>query len=98
MHICAYTSRVAFDWDPEKAAGNRRKHRIDFADAVGVFEDPRALTRDDDHAGERRHLTMGLDFLGRVVVVCWTGRRSAIRIISARKATPAERRQYGEQG
>jgi uncharacterized DUF497 family protein len=89
---------VAFQWDPEKAAGNRRKHRIDFADAVGVFEDPRALTREDDHADEQRQVTVGLDFLGRVVVVCWTGRRKAIRIISARKASAAERRQYQEEG
>jgi len=98
MHICAYTVHVTFDWDPEKAAGNRRKHRVEFADAVGVFEDPRALTRDDAHADEPRHVTMGLDFLGRVVVVCWTERRNAIRIISARKATPRERRQYEEEG
>jgi hypothetical protein len=90
--------QVTFEWDPDKAASNRRKHRVDFADAVGVFEDPRALTRDDPHPDELRHLTMGLDFLGRVVVVCGTGRRTEIRIISARKATPAERRQYQDEG
>jgi uncharacterized DUF497 family protein len=86
---------VTFEWDPSKAALNRGKHRVDFADAIGVFEDPRALTRDDAHPGELRHLTLGLDFLGRVVVVCWTGRRNAI---SARKATPRERRQYEDEG
>jgi uncharacterized DUF497 family protein len=98
MHICAYNRYVTFEWDPNKAANNRRKHRVDFADAVGVFEDPRALTRDDPHPDELRHITMGLDFLGRVVVVCWTGRRTEIRIISARKAMPAERRQYESEG
>jgi uncharacterized protein len=98
MHVRAYTNPVTYEWDPSKAAGNRRKHRVDFADAVGVFEDPRALTREDPHPDEQRHLSMGLDFLGRVVVVCWTGRRNAIRIISARKATPAERRQYENEG
>lgn len=98
MHVCAYTKPVTFEWDPDKAASNRRKHRVDFADAAGVFEDSRALTRDEPHPGELRHVTMGLDFLGRVVVVCWTGRPNAIRIISARRATPAERRQYVNEG
>jgi uncharacterized protein len=67
---------VTFAWDPDKAASNRRKHRIDFADAAGVFEDSRALTRDEPHPGELRHVTMGLDFLGRVFVVCWTAVRT----------------------
>jgi uncharacterized DUF497 family protein len=97
MHNCAYTCVVTFEWDPDKSAGNRRKHRVDFADAVGVFEDPRALTIDELHEGELRHVTMGLDFLGRVLVVCWTGRRNAIRLISARKATRAERRPYEDE-
>lgn len=94
MYICAYDGAVTFEWDPTKAAANRRKHRIDFADAVGVFEDPNALTMDDEHPDEPRFVTIGLDAQARVVVVCWTGRPSAIRLISARKATPAERKQY----
>ena len=55
-----------------------------------------ALTRDDPHPDEARFVTIGLDILGRVVVVSWTGRPTAIRLISARKATPAEREQYEE--
>jgi uncharacterized DUF497 family protein len=40
---------VTFEWDPAKAAANRRKHRVSFADTVAVFEDPRAMTIDDPH-------------------------------------------------
>jgi uncharacterized DUF497 family protein len=94
MHICAYTSGVSFQWDPSKAALNRRKHRVDFADAVGVFEDPHAITQDDPHPKEPRYVTMGLDTLGRVLVVSWTGRGELIRLISARPASPRERRLY----
>ena len=96
VHIRAYATVVTFEWDPGKAARNRRKHRVSFADAVGVFEDPSALTQDDPHPDEIRFVTIGLDVLGRVVVVSWTGRPTAIRLISARKATPAEREQYEE--
>ncbi len=85
-----------FEWDPAKARENLRKHRIDFADAVGVFDDPMAVTRDDPHPNEPRQVTLGADHLNRVLVVSWTPHRNAIRIISARRATPAERRQYQE--
>lgn len=98
MYGCAYDRPVTFEWDSPKAASNRRKHRVDFADAVGVFEDPRALTIDDEHPAEARFVTIGLDSLARVLVVCWTGRSSSIRLISARKATPAERAQYLDEG
>jgi uncharacterized DUF497 family protein len=87
---------MRFRWDPKKALANRRKHGVDFADAVGAFEDPRALTRDDPHPTEERFLTAGLDLLGRVVLVSWTWQEDDIRLISARKASPGERRQYEE--
>ena len=94
MHVCAYTGAVAFQWDPAKARLNRAQHRVEFADAVGVFEDPFAITIDDPHPDETRHVTLGLDFLGRVLVVSWTSRDDDVRLISARKAGPRERRQY----
>jgi uncharacterized protein len=50
---------VTFQWDPAKARANLRKHRIDFADAATVFEDPRALTQDDPHPREERLVTLG---------------------------------------
>lgn len=96
MHVSAYSKRVSYQWDPAKARANRAKHGISFADAVAVFEDPRAITLDDPHPDEDRYVTMGLDFLGQVVVVCWTWRDEEVRLISARKAARAELREYQE--
>ena len=85
-----------FEWDPRKAAVNRRKHGIDLADATVVFEDERALTVPDEITAvdETRMLTLGRDAMGRVLVVAYTWRSDRIRLISARRATPSERRQY----
>lgn len=94
MHKCAYTGKVTFQWDPDKARINRKKHRVDFADAATVFDDPRALTRDDPDSRENRYLTLGFDALGRLLVVSWTTRDDDFRIISARSATRAEARHY----
>ena len=78
------------EWDRTKARTNRRKHGIDFADAVGVLEDDQALTIDDDDPDEERFITMGMDAFGRILVVVYIFRGERIRIISARKATPRE--------
>jgi uncharacterized protein len=75
-----------YEWDPEKAAANLRKHGVHFADAVGVFEDERAITIDDTSADEERFKTLGTDFLGRLLVVVYTYRGETIRMISARTA------------
>lgn len=84
-----------FEWDEEKARLNARKHGIQFADAVGVFEDERAVTRKDLTAvDEQRYLTIGSDRLRRIVVVGYTWRGTRVRLFSARKATPRERRAY----
>ena len=96
MHSCAYTCRVVYEWDPKKAASNLRKHKVDFADAVMVFEDEFAVTIDDDEPEEKRFVTIGLDGLARVLVVVYTWRGHNLRIISARKAGAEERRQYEE--
>ena len=87
---------MSFKWDPAKAQANLRKHGVDFADAVGVLEDPAAVTIDDDATGEKRFVSVGTDFIGRLLVVCWTRRGEDIRLISVRPATRAERRQYEE--
>jgi uncharacterized protein len=87
---------VDFEWDPDKAEANRRKHGVDFADAVGVFADSFALTQEDPHPSEERFVTLGRDFLDRLVLVSWLWRGENIRLISARNATPRERRQYTE--
>ena len=89
---------MGYQWDSNKARSNLRKHGIDFADAVGVFEDEWAFTLDEqDIAGELRLIILGMDFLGRVLVVVATYREEHIRLISARLATPQERKHY-EQG
>jgi uncharacterized DUF497 family protein len=87
---------VAYEWDPRKASANLRKHKIDFADAVVVLEDEYALTVKVYEAGEERFVSVGMDMLGRILVVVYTWRGDSIRLISARKATREERRQYQE--
>jgi hypothetical protein len=85
------------EWDDAEASGNLLKHGVSFADAVGVFEDLNALTIDDETESERRFVALGSDSLGRLLVVVYTWRGDAIRIISARKATRAEARSYADQ-
>ena len=77
------------------ADSNLKKHGIDFADAVGVFEDEWALTIKEHYVGnEQRFVTIGMDFLGRTLVVVYTYRNHDIRLISARTATKREREIY----
>jgi len=86
---------MSYQWDPGKATSNLEKHGIDFADAVGVFEDEWALTIEEQYiVGEQRFVTIGMDFPGRVLVVVYTYRNEGIRLISARTATKRERGAY----
>lgn len=87
---------MLFEWDPEKERRNRRKHGVSFAEAASVFLDPMALTFDDpDHSSdEDREITIGVSNRQRVLFVAHTAREDRIRIISARRATQQERRQY----
>ena len=85
-----------YEWDPEKAHSNLQKHGIAFADDTAALEDELALTLEDDHPSEQRFITLGSDALGRILVVVYTYRSTAIRIISARKATARERLWYKE--
>ena len=71
---------------------------MEFADAVGVFEDLDAITVEDpDSEGEQRFLSIGLDVLGRIIVVAYTYRDDDVRLISARKATKKEVKIYEER-
>ena len=86
---------MEFEWDPLKALANLRKHGVDFADAGMVLYDEQAITiQDASSAEEDRFITLGTDRLRRILVVVYTWRNGRPRIISAREATPRERRRY----
>ena len=83
------------EFDPAKARANLRKHRVSFADAEQALRDPQAVTIEDpDVEGEQRFVTLGADSLGRVLVVVYAFRGDRVRLISARKASKGEARQY----
>ena len=85
---------MRFEWDYLKAASNLQKHNVDFADAVTVLDDDRAITIREETSAEERFITLGMDALGRLLVVVYTWRQDRIRIISARKATTRESHRY----
>jgi hypothetical protein len=86
---------VRFEYDPDKAAANLKKHKVSFADAEGVFGDPLAVTvEDSDAEGERRFIAVGLGSAGELLVVIYSEREDECRPISARRATRKERKQY----
>ena len=91
-----YNVRMQFEWDRDKARRNLLKHRVSFDEAVTVFYDLLAATVDDpDHSiDERRCLTIGHSAHGRLLVVAHTDRGTAVRIISARRATAGERKRH----
>ncbi|HEX7723520.1 MAG TPA: BrnT family toxin [Pyrinomonadaceae bacterium] len=85
-----------FEWDPEKAANNIRKHGISFVEAATVFFDTLSVTIPDPlhSAEEDRFVVTGLSNRRRVLVVVHADRGDRIRIISARLASPSERKKY----
>ena len=89
---------VRFEWDPKKADANLKKHRVSFEEAVTVFFDENALLiNDPDHSDEEeRFILMGFSDRLRILVVshCYRRNDQIIRIISARSASKAERRQF----
>ncbi|MGA3203765.1 MAG: BrnT family toxin [Bryobacteraceae bacterium] len=87
---------MIFDWDPKKSASNARKHGIRFADALPALEDDRAVTIREDSDSEERWVTIGMDAVGRILVVVYTWRGDDIRVISVRAATQSESRHYME--
>lgn len=96
--------RYYFDWDPNKAKVNLKKHGVSFEQSSGIFIDPRAVTVFDDERSENedRWATIGIDKNGILLVVVHTFRQVdnryiKIRIISARKATRKEIKQYQEE-
>lgn len=95
-------AELRFEWDPSKNAANQRKHGISFEEAQTVFLDDRALLiedPDEEEQREDRFVLIGLSAALRTLVVCHCYREkdSVIRIISARRAHRAERRDYEER-
>lgn len=92
---------LRFSWDPRKAKTNARKHGVSFEEAQTVFFDEHALLLEDPDPskGEQRLLLLGLSSALRILIVCHcvTEKGDVIRIISARRATKAEERQYWER-
>ena len=88
-----------FEWDQAKASANLEKHRVSFEEASTAFEDPNALVElDEGHSDEElRETLIGFSGRSRVLLVVFTERREMTRIISARKASAAERRRYESQ-
>ena len=89
---------MIYEWDPKKAKANQHKHGVSFDEAASVFLDPLAVTfPDPDHSGEEfREITIGHSAIQRVVFLSHTRRGDRTRLISARKATRRERKQYEE--
>jgi uncharacterized DUF497 family protein len=80
-------------YDPAKAAANLERHWVSLADAGGALADPLAITvRDPDT--EHKFVTLGLGSAVELLVVAWTPREQACRLISARRATRKERKRY----
>jgi uncharacterized DUF497 family protein len=86
---------MEFEFDPGKARTNLRKHGVSFAHAEQALRDEMALTVDNpDAKGEQRFVTLGMDALGRILVVVHAQRGERTRVISARKASAGESKKY----
>lgn len=90
---------MEFEWDPQEATRNLRKHKVSFSEAAAAFGDPLSITiADPDHSiEERRYLTIGMSDRFRALIVAHTERDNRIRIISARPLTSDEREAYEEE-
>ncbi|MGH7437020.1 MAG: BrnT family toxin [Polyangiaceae bacterium] len=89
---------MRFIWDPRKAASNLRKHSVTFEEAKTAFDDEHALVQPDLVHGDRL-LILGMSARARMLFVVYIEREpdDTIRIISARRATPHERKAYANE-
>ena len=90
---------ILFDWESRKSRSNLAKHAVSFEEASTVFGDPLSLTiADPSHSrrAEERFVTIGSSYLGELLLVVHRDEDENIRIISARKATRRERKDYEE--
>jgi len=89
---------LEFEWDPVKAELNLKKHGVSFDEATTIFRDTLSITiSDPDHSDfEDRFIDIGISHRMQLLVVSYTERKDKIRIISARRATRTERKNYEE--
>ncbi|MBB1126235.1 BrnT family toxin [Thiospirillum jenense] len=87
---------MVYEWDENKAAMNLSKHNVSFEEAKTVFDDPLYVDfYDPDHScEEHRFILLGQSAQGRLLFISYMERSHSIRLISAREATPSERRAY----
>ncbi len=85
-----------FQWDEEKAKSNLKKHGVSFEEGATIFNDPMIATiLDPDHSeDEERFISIGMSVIRRLLSVIHTYRKDRLRLISARKATKAEKKNY----
>ena len=91
---------MRFEWDPDKASENLRKHGVRFSsETLAVFDDDLSITISDEgsDSSEPRFVTIGMGARGRLLVVVYCYRGEGIRVISARSAEPREREEYAAQ-
>jgi uncharacterized DUF497 family protein len=88
-----------FEWDDRKAAANLLKHKVSFLEATTIFDDPFVVVEPDltHSVEERREIAIGFSVKERVLLVVYAEPGECIRLISARRATPEERRKYESQ-
>lgn len=91
---------MGFEWDEEKAEGNARKHGVRFSDAVKAFDDPKGVELlDDDHSDSEIRFQLIAMADGTILLIVFTERINAIRLISARRAHRQEMEiYYGREG
>ena len=104
QHSCSYIvviRDIQFEWDPTKNISNISKHNVSFEEASTVFSDKLYIEiADPDHSqDEERFIAYGISAQCRLLAVCYSAMKDdyIVRIISARKATANETRQYGEK-
>jgi uncharacterized DUF497 family protein len=98
LDVCTpyiYSTYVGSKFDPDKDAANIAKHGLSLVEGEGVLNDPLGLTIEDDSSeGEPRWITLGMNAAGELMVAVWTERVDGERLISVRRATAKERRNY----
>ena len=96
MGIAYQLQDIDFQWDEDKAQSNLLKHGITFEEAAQVFFDPFHQTGDASTDDEQRDFIIGYSLSQRILLVVYVDRAKRTRIISARRATPHERKSYEE--